>query len=289
MGSALYQKGDRFYSGELELYADRRMLTGSGPKHIHWHDYCEVELILSGRGTHEMSGQRYPLRPDCVYLITPMDFHDVLVEGDQPLQLYHVQFGCSVLDPEIMQRISALTPGIAAQLSEPLAGKVRALFGDILSEFTARREDSPAMLRACLQQLCLTILREAEAAGHDPVFSGKAHGEENDVIRQAIQYIQYNFRSSISLADAARLVHLSNNYFGELFRARMNMTFHEYLRKKRLTYACRLITETELSISEIARESGFQSLSYFTEIFRAAHGLTPTKFRQTRHAEEEHP
>lgn len=287
MKSPLYRKGDRFYSSGFELYADERTLTHTAPAPIHWHDYCEAELILSGQGRHEMSGRRYPLRPGCVYLITPMDFHNVIVEGDTPLQLYHVQFGCSVLSPEIMQRISALTPGIAAQLEGPLEEKVRGMFSEILTEFTERREDSPAMLRACLERLCLLILRESERTGQ--VASVKTHAEENDAVHQAIQYIQYNFRNPISLADAARLVHLSNNYFGELFHARLGMTFHEYLRQQRLSYACRLISETDLRFSEIARESGFQSLSYFTEIFKAAHGLTPTQFRQIRHTEEDHP
>jgi len=287
MGSALYRKGDQFYSPGFELYADRRTVAHNGAPQIHWHDYCEIEMILSGCGTHEMSGRRYPLLPDCVYLITPMDFHDVRVDEGHPLQLYHVQFGCSVLSAEIMQRISALTPGIAVRLTPPLSEKVRAMFEEILAEFAARQEDSPAMLRACLERLCLLILREAERGGQTA--PGNAQIEENDAVRQAIQYIQYNFRSAISLSDAARLVHLSNNYFGELFRARLGMTFHEYLRQQRLSYACRLISDTDLSISEIARESGFQSLSYFTEIFRAAHGLTPTLFRQSKRAEEDIP
>lgn len=280
MESTLYRKGDQFYSPSFELFADQRTLTSGSVSQIHWHDYCEVELILSGRGVHEMSGRRSQLQRNCVYLITPMDFHDVIVEENRPLQLYHVQFGCSVLSSEIMQRISLLTPGISAHLNESVAEKIRAMFEEILVEFSARHEDSPAMLHACLERLCLLILREAERAEGIPTVKG--HVEENVAIHQAVQFIQYNFRSAISLSDAARLVHLSNNYFGELFRVRLGMTFHEYLRKQRLDYACRLITDTDLNVSEIARESGFQSLSYFTEIFKAAYGLTPTLFRQKK-------
>lgn len=306
MDSVLYRKGDQFYSPGFELYSDQRTLNYSeSDRHtlrhnssdqrierrssadtIHWHDYCEVEFVLSGHGVHELNGRRYTLSENCVYLITPMDFHAVLVEKNCPLTLCHVQFGCSVLSAEIMQRISALTPGIAVQLNGLLADKVRAMFEEIQSEFDTRREDSPAMLRACLERLCLLILREAERGIELP---GKPRTEENAAINQAIQYIQYNFRSAITLSDIARLVHLSNNYFGELFRTHLGMTFHEYLRQQRLTYASRLLMDTELSISEIARESGFQSLSYFTEIFKAAYGSTPTAFRYENHSKEENP
>ena len=141
------------------------------------------------------------------------------------------------------------------------------------------------MLRACLERLCVLILREAEREEKRPPDMPQA--EENAVINQAIQYIQYNFRNSLTLSDVAREVHLSNNYFGELFGGSLGMTFNQYLRKQRLAYACRLLAETELDISEIARESGFKSLSYFSEVFRTQYGEVPTQYRRKKQQEGE--
>lgn len=294
MRSALYRKGDEFYAPGFEVYADRRRLgCGTRPDadQVHWHDYCEVELIIGGSGTHEFNNRRYALTESCVYLITPLDFHAVQVPAGEALELYHVQFGCSVLGSEMMRRIMAvresLSGGIAVRLEEPLHSRVRGAFEELMEEFAARRKDGVTMLRACLERLCVLILREAERG--EKIAASTPRTVESTVINQAIQFIQYNFRTDITLSDAARHVHLSNNYFGEQFRAYMGVTFSEYLRAQRLEYAYHLLTETGLSVSEIVRESGFQSLSYFSQIFRSRYGASPTQIRSKHHSKEESP
>lgn len=292
MRSALYRKGDEFYAPGFEVYADRRRLEADSLPHvdlIHWHDYCEVELIIRGRGMHEFNNRRYELVENGAYLITPLDFHAVHVEDGEELELYHVQFGCTVLGSEMMRRIMAvresLPGGIAVQLKPPVLERVQDAFEEMLEEFAARRKDGITMLRACLERLCVLILREAESCGH--ISSAATSTVENVAISKAVEYIQYNFRTPITLSDAAKRAHLSNNYFGELFRAHLGMTFNEYLRAQRLEYAYHLLTETNLSISEIVRESGFRSLSYFSQIFRSCYGASPTQIRHQQRLKEE--
>lgn len=283
MHKSLYRKGDRFYAPGFEVYVDRRQVGGSVD--VHWHDYCEVEMVISGRGVHEINNQRYTLAENCVYLVTPLDFHNVCPEGE--MEIFHVQFGCSVLGSEMMQRITRTREtreeGIAARTDGRLAEKLRALFEEMEEEFSARREDSVSMLRCCLERLCILILREAEK-GEKPG-RHSARGQENTVMNRAIQYVQYNFRNPITLSQTARQVHLSDNYFGELFRNRMGMSFNRYLRGQRMAYAVRLLEETELNIAEVVRESGFRSAAYFAEIFKKEYGETPTQFRCARRAE----
>ena len=283
MKSALYRKGDAFYAPGFEVYADKRRL-GSGAQpadQVHWHDYCEVELVIGGRGEHELNRRRYPLTENCAYLITPLDFHRVQATDGEELELYHVQFGCTVLGSEMMRRImsarEALLGGIAVRLKGKQQSRVRGAFEELMEEFDACRWDAVTMLRACLERLCVLILREAERGGQ--IAASAPHAVENTLVNHAVEYIQYNFRTPITLADAARRAHLSANYFGEQFHACMGVTFNEYLRTRRLEYAYCLLTETDLSVAEIVRESGFQSPSYFSQVFRARYGASPTHIR----------
>ena len=292
MRSALYRKGDAFYAPGFEVYVDRRQIGGGewpDANQVHWHDYCEVELIAGGCGMHAFNNHRYALEENCAYLITPLDFHAVEVPSGETLELYHVQFGCTVLSGEMMRRImsvrESLSGGVALQLEPPTVARVRDAFEELLEEFTSRRKDGVTMLRVCLERLCVLILREAERGMQ--ITASAPRKVDNAVINRAVEYIQYHFRSPITLSDAARRAHLSSNYFGEQFRAAMGMTFNEYLRTQRLEYAYHLLMETELSISEIMRESGFQSLSYFSQIFRARYSASPTQIREKRRAKEE--
>lgn len=285
MHRSLYRKGDQFYAPGFEVYVDRRQVSQSAE--THWHDYCEVEMVISGCGVHELNNQRYALRENCVYLVTPLDFHNVSPDGQ--MEIFHVQFGCSVLGSEMMQRITrareAREEGVAACMDEAQAAALRALLGEMETEFFQRREDSVSMLRCCLEKLCILILREAEK----DIRPGKnlPRSQDNSIINQAVQFVQYNFRNPITLSQAARQVHLSDNYFGELFRIHVGMSFNRYLRSQRMAYAMQLLEETELNIAEVVRESGFRSAAYFAEIFKKEYGISPTQFRCARCAERE--
>lgn len=295
MYKGLHRARDAFYSPTFELFVDQRTLEPLSPDAsrkgdtMHWHDYCEVEFVVSGHGIHRRNQHTESLLENSVYLVTPMDFHCVLPTNDAPLQLYHVQFGCSVPNSALMQRITQaqqrLPFGISAHLSGEEVRLVRESFEQLLDEFTARRPDGISMMRACLERLCIFILRAAERAAN--FTSDETHISEGNAVNQVIQSLQYNFRSPVTLAEMARQVHLSPNYLGELFRRQMGETFNEYLRRLRIDYAAQLLTETELNVSEIAGESGFRSLAYFSEIFKRRYGATPTQYKHTKCAESE--
>lgn len=60
------------------------------------------------------------------------------------------------------------------------------------------------------------------------------------------------------------------------------MTFKQYLLGIRIGYACRLLTDQSLSISQIAFESGFENLSNFNRHFKKLKGCTPREYKHTR-------
>ena len=59
----------------------------------------------------------------------------------------------------------------------------------------------------------------------------------------------------------------------------MNMTCIEYLNQYRLEMASRQLTETELPVTSIALESGFNNISYFNRVFKKKFGVTPKEYR----------
>ncbi|MBR6766567.1 MAG: AraC family transcriptional regulator [Clostridia bacterium] len=281
--NGFYRQGDGFCSPDFEFTIDRRSIffqeKGDG---LHWHDYCEVEYVCAGSGEHVINNHRYQLQPGSVYIITPVDFHRVNAYKENPLELYHIQFGCSVMDETMMQRIirtQTVSPdGIGCLLKGKAKDAVRDAFEQLYHEYEDRRPDGTAMMRSCLERLCIMILREAEKGL--PAAESGYMAEDHAVINRAVQFIRYNFRSRITLSGAANQAHLSANYFGELFRRHMGMSFNAYLQKCRLEYAMRLLMDTKMNISEIAGESGFRTASYFSEIFRRHYGCSPTTFRE---------
>ncbi|MBI1757348.1 MAG: helix-turn-helix transcriptional regulator [Fimbriimonas ginsengisoli] len=85
-----------------------------------------------------------------------------------------------------------------------------------------------------------------------------------------------------SLAEAARSAGLSADHFLRLFREFFGITPHRYLTARRVESAKRLLSETDLSVSEIALESGFSGPTSFGRLFRAVVGCSPSAYRRAK-------
>ncbi len=98
-------------------------------------------------------------------------------------------------------------------------------------------------------------------------------------ILDAIHYIQTNLQANITVEHLAERAHQNTNYFSRIF---LNYTGERplaYLQKKRIERAQYLMLTTSLPLSEIAIETGFESLSYFSRMFKKTTGLTPTHYK----------
>jgi len=101
-------------------------------------------------------------------------------------------------------------------------------------------------------------------------------------IHRVIAYMKERLDQEITLLDLAGAVRLSRFHFCTAFHRATGSTPHEMLRRLRVDAACRLLTSSNQSISEIALSVGFQTPSAFAARFRKAVGLTPREFRRSR-------
>ena len=96
-------------------------------------------------------------------------------------------------------------------------------------------------------------------------------------IKTAIKYIHSHFRSeSISISKLADMCAFSETYFRKLFVSEFGVTPQQYISRLRLGAATELLHNTDLSITEIALESGFQSIRTFNDVYRRLTGHAPT-------------
>ena len=99
-------------------------------------------------------------------------------------------------------------------------------------------------------------------------------------INQAIHYINRNIKDSPTLREVAEVVHLNPSYFSVLFREQTNITFSEFIMRKKIQEAKKLLLKTSLSVDEVAESIGYQSSKYFIKMFKTYEGVTPGKYRK---------
>lgn len=101
-------------------------------------------------------------------------------------------------------------------------------------------------------------------------------------IREAIQFIDQHLKDELSLKDVAEYVHLNPSYFSVLFKEQVNLTFSEYITRRRMQRAKELLITTNLTISEVAEESGYKTTKYFIKLFKEMEGTTPNVYRKNQ-------
>jgi AraC-like DNA-binding protein len=114
------------------------------------------------------------------------------------------------------------------------------------------------------------------------------HRAGNEPVQKAIDYILHNFNRDISVGELLDITNMSNTTFCIAFRRITRMTFKEYLIHTRIGYACKLLTNTGQTISQIAFSCGFENLSNFNQKFRRIKNVTPSVYRSSakRHGAE---
>ena len=108
----------------------------------------------------------------------------------------------------------------------------------------------------------------------------KLSAQAQQLVRQAMAYIHQHYADSLSRADLARHVALSEDYLTACFRKELGVTPITYLNRYRVKQAKQLLTNTDQSVTEIALEVGFSDSGYFSRVFRREVGLSPEAYRQ---------
>ncbi|HLZ57252.1 MAG TPA: AraC family transcriptional regulator, partial [Ktedonosporobacter sp.] len=99
-------------------------------------------------------------------------------------------------------------------------------------------------------------------------------------VKRVTEYILAHLAQPISLETLARQVGYSTSHFAQLFRETTGVTPHQFVLGKRLEQARQLLKVTDLPLSQVALEVGFQNQSHFTQAFRSRLGVTPRQYRQ---------
>lgn len=97
--------------------------------------------------------------------------------------------------------------------------------------------------------------------------------------KEAIKFINENFKNDIALTDVANKLGISSAYLSHTFKSDYPKGFVEYLNLVRVQYAKFLINSGEYTLKEIVGEAGFSSYNYFFKIFKSITGVTPTQFK----------
>ncbi|CAN7423733.1 AraC family transcriptional regulator [Paenibacillus sp. LjRoot56] len=247
---------------------------------LHGHEFFEMEIILSGKGTQILNGESSRLIPGSVYLLTPVDFHTIIPDPGFPLRLINLKFTEEWLDEELRLLLFSQPNRLSICCESEQLIYIEMECRRLLAESMASQIGKKQAIRATLDRLLVDLLRMIPTDPQTILEMPSSDVPERIKLRKALNYIDFHFREPITLKQAAAHTPWSPNYFSEKFSTIIGQSFQQYVQEHRLHYAHRLLLNSSLPVTEIALASGFNSLPYFIRCFKSKYGVSPSAGRR---------
>lgn len=110
-------------------------------------------------------------------------------------------------------------------------------------------------------------------------YSGPFKENETDRMNKVYEYAFKNFRKKISLPELSEILYMTPSSFSRYFTIRNNKTFSRFISELRIKHACKLLTETDMPVSTISYECGFNTLSNFNKQFKDVMLKRPLEYK----------
>lgn len=177
--------------------------------------------------------------------------------------------------------ITGLPLGFAATGASPPQNRIVATVGTgplVLGELCcpvtdedARNEALQRLLRSLAEGLVRKVI-DASGPGRRNVLPA--------AVGRAAKILRERFQEPLRLGELAQEIGISRERLSRLFHATLGITFSDYLNRVRLDHCRKLLRNPTARIADVAFESGFQSLSQFNRRFKAAEGISPSRYQQ---------
>lgn len=247
----------------------------------HWHPALELFYLQSGQLVYETPAETRTFAAGSGGLVNGNVLHSTRVMAGEPaVQLIHL-FEPSLLGGSPGSRIGQkyllpITADASLELLplDPADPRQAAVLEKLKASFALDREafGYELRLRAVLSDLWLDFLALPR--------TGTASGARSDEKCKAMMaYLHEHAAESLRIGQIAAAGCCSEREAYRTFQECLHTTPLNYLQNVRLQNACEQLTAGRRSITEIAAECGFSSLSYFGRVFRRAFGCTPAEYR----------
>lgn len=253
----------------------------------HYHPEYELVAIIRGTGTRYIGDSIEAFREGDVVLVGANLAHswrcdDIYYREDTDLtaRAVIIQFGKNFLGQDIwhlkvMGHIKKLLydSGKGVKIKGKTENNIKNRMLNMLNYGSIDQI-------ACLLSILDTISKmDEQQLLASPGFTSIANTPDKAKINKVCSFVINNFQDDISLQEAANITHMAPQSFCRFFKKETHKTFVSYLNEVRVGYACKLLINNSFCISQVALESGFNTISYFNRKFKEIKGQTPSEYR----------
>jgi len=234
------------------------------------HPMAELTYVDQGAMHSVVEGQDLLLKQGDLVIYGPGQWHMQYADIGVAPRYVTISFAVNGIE---------LAPLINRKFNAPQ--KVVTILQNMLMEQERMDNFSTDIILSQLNLLLLMLLRETFAPKAGKLQTSNAIHSENEIIRQAQQYISSHIREKLSVPLVARQVDVSPSYLTALFHKNLQISPGEYIRRIKLQESKQMIRENNLNFTEIAAELQYSTVHHFSRQFKEKFGITPTEYAKS--------
>ncbi len=252
----------------------------------HLHTETEFLYVTKGRLTVECAGNTFDVNEGETLMIGRNIPHATSRSKDIPtanilLQVNLEKFNCG--ENRMLQNILGFlnenkNPYHKFEANNPITIEINGCIEEMLEEKRLEAVGREFFIKSCIYRITGILHRTGIL---DDYFSDIDIKGLNR-LEPALQYIDKSLKENITLESLAETVHLNPEYLSRMFKKITGKNIFSYVNYIRINHACKLLVETDMSILEIAMESGYSSISNFNRYFLKIKDCTPTTYRKLK-------
>ena len=252
---------------DFDHVVNRRKLSPS-----HLHDDYELYYLIDGNIKYFVNDEIFYLHKGNFLFVPKNTYHSTDSESCHDVKRILLLFGDSIFVDEMQLVLKELSQCKLIYIDKLKIHTVKELLGKIQAESEKALPFSKAMIENYIRQLLIEICR-LKSDQQQPV------AKQDSFIKSVSDYISKNLCESITLDMLSKKFSLSKSHLSRKFKSEMGTGLNEYIKYVRIMNAQRLLTETTLTMTEVAEKCGFNDSNYFSAVFKKEIGIAPYKYR----------
>lgn len=257
------------------LYAKKNSASNKMNSRIHFHPFTEFYYVLNGEGKFSIEDKMIDVKKDDFLIINSNVGHSIY-PADINDDFLYISFGVdSIFVKKIDNEDSLEDDKYYYKKINKMKDTFLDAFIEIHDEFNSNDQYSKSMANAKASQFVITLLRN-----FDDGFTITNDIKINKQIDYIKNFIDNNYSEDIKLENLSRMAYMNKFHLISEFKQSYRVTPIEYLILKRIEVTKNLLISTNHSMEEISSIVGFNSQSYFNQVFKKKVGITPSQFRK---------
>lgn len=248
----------------------------------HWHSALEIIVPVENYYDVEINEEQFHISPGEVLAIPPGEMHTLRApsQGSRIIFMFDISPYSKLKGFSGIQSLLINALHITKEGYPQIYDEVFQLLQDISTEYFSEHEYKELTIHSLLLKLFVRL-------GHNHIDTGNLFpnvrpGKQKTYVKKfndLLDYIDTHYMEELTLEEVAASIGFSKYHFSRLFRQYTNFTFCDYVNYRRIKVAEELLILPDLSITEVALQSGFPSISTFNRLFKQQKNCTPSEYR----------